>query len=111
AFQMLRRGIPFGPPYDHPNPAIPDNQRERGLLFISYQRNIARQFSILNNDWMNNRDAPQAGGFDLLVGQNVPDDDGGLHASKSATLFGPSLDPGDTGTSVDISSQWVIPTG
>ena len=89
----------------------PDNQRERGLLFISYQRNIARQFSILNHDWMNNRDAPQAGGFDLLVGQNVPDDDGGLHASKPATLFGPSVDASDSGTPFAAVSQWVIPTG
>ena len=111
AFQMLRRGIPFGPPYDHANPASPDNQRERGLLFISYQRNIARQFSILNHDWMNNRDAPQAGGFDLLVGQNVPDDEGGFHASKSAALFGPSVDPSDPGTGFAAAAQWVIPTG
>ena len=109
-FQMLRRGIPFGPPYDHADPANPDNQRERGLLFLSYQRKIARQFTILNHDWMNNRDAPQAGGFDLLVGQNVPDE-AGLHASKPAILFGPTVDASDNGTGVAAASQWVVPKG
>jgi Dyp-type peroxidase family len=49
-FQMLRRGIPFGPAYDHANPDNPENKRERGLLFMSYQRKIARQFEILNHD-------------------------------------------------------------
>jgi Dyp-type peroxidase family len=110
-FQMLRRGIPFGPAYDHANPANPDNLRERGLLFLSYQRKIAPQFSILNHDWMNNRDAPQAGGFDLLVGQNVPDNGGGLHAPKDATFFGPADDAADVGTDFHVSRQWVIPTG
>jgi hypothetical protein len=61
---------------------------------MSYQRKIARQFEILNHDWMNNRDAPQAGGFDLLVGQNVPDDGGGLYAPKSAS--DPPGRPGST---------------
>ena len=98
-------------PYDHANPANPDNQTDRGLLFISYQRKIATQFSILNHDWMNNRDAPQAGGFDLLVGQNVPDDDGGVHASKLATFFGPDAWFPNTGINFHASRQWVIPTG
>ncbi len=110
-FQMLRRGIPFGPPYDHANAANPENQKERGLLFLSYQRKIAAQFSILNHDWMNNRDAPQAGGFDLLVGQHVPDNGGGLYAAKTATFFGPTPGASDTGTDFSVSAQWVIPTG
>lgn len=110
-FQMLRRGIPFGPVYDHVNPDNPDNKRERGLLFVSYQRKIAHQFGILNHDWMNNRDAPQAGGFDLLVGQNVPDDAGGLYARKTATYFGPSTDEAATGADFEVPNQWIIPTG
>jgi Dyp-type peroxidase family len=104
-FQMLRRGIPFGPSYDHSNPASPSNKEPRGLLFLSYQANIARQFEILNHDWMNNRDAPQAGGFDLLVGQNVSDN--GLYALKAATFFGAS----GAGTDFETPNQWVMPTG
>lgn len=110
SFQMLRRGIPFGPAYDHANPAAPTNRDDRGLLFLSYQTKIARQFEILNHDWMNNHDAPQAGGFDLLIGQNVQDDTG-LYAAKTATLFGPLVDPPDQGTELEISTQWVTPTG
>jgi Dyp-type peroxidase family len=109
-FQMLRRGIPFGPPYDHAHPENAENQQERGLLFLSYQRKIAAQFSILNHDWMNNRDAPQAGGFDLLVGQHVPDGTG-LHAAKTATFFGATAaSPGD-GSGLEVQRQWVTPTG
>jgi len=107
---MLRRGIPFGPSYDHANPNNTKNASERGLLFMSYQRKIAHQFEILNHDWMNNRDAPQAGGFDLLVGQNVPDNGGGLHAPKSASYFGTSPDQ-VAGNDFKIANQWVIPTG
>lgn len=110
SFQMLRRGIPFGPAYDHANPAAPTNQDDRGLLFLSYQTKIARQFEILNHDWMNNPGAPQAGGFDLLVGQNVQDDTG-LYAPKTATLFGPVVDEADKGTALEVSTQWVTPTG
>jgi len=111
SFQMLRRGIPFGPAYNHSDPDNPVNQYERGLLFLSYQTKIARQFSILNHDWMNNRDAPQAGGFDLLVGQNVPDDAGGLYATKTATFFVSSINAADTGTGLAAPPQWIIPTG
>lgn len=109
-FQMLRRGIPFGPPYDHSNPDAPDNHKERGLLFLAYQRKIRKQFGILNHDWMNNLDAPGAGGFDLLVGQNVPDDTG-LHAPKAATFFGQVSDTSTVGKGFAATRQWVVPTG
>ena len=115
-FQMLRRGIPFGPLYDHANPTSPQNSAERGLLFLAYQRSIGEQFEQLNDDWMNNFDAPQSGGFDLLVGQNVPSDDGefpkGLHAPKQAKFFGPLGGSTDSrGTDFVAPRQWVIPTG
>jgi Dyp-type peroxidase family len=111
-FQMLRRGIPFGPLYDHTNADHPDNACERGLLFLSYQRKIEDQFGFLNRDWMNNQDAPSAGGFDLLVGQNVPDNGGGLHAPKTATFFGPAAAGSNPdGIPFQVSNQWVIPTG
>ena len=115
-FQMLRRGIPFGPLYDHANPANPQNLVERGLLFLAYQRSIVGQFEQLNGDWMNNFDAPQSGGFDLLVGQNVPNDDGkfpiGLHAPKRAQYFGPFGGTTDLeGIDFMVPRQWVIPTG
>ena len=115
-FQMLRRGIPFGPLYDHANPSNPVNSAERGLLFFAYQRSIGGQFEQLNGDWMNNFGAPQSGGFDLLVGQNVPNEDGsfpkGLHAPKNAEFFGRLGGATDQkGVKFAAPRQWVIPTG
>jgi Dyp-type peroxidase family len=108
SFQMLRRGIPFGPAYDHKNPSAPENRIERGLLFVSYQSHIGRQFEVLNTDWMNSFNGPQSGGFDLLVGQSVPTESG-HHASKAAE-FHHSASNG-VGTPFDAPRQWVVPTG
>jgi len=109
-FQMLRRGIPFGLPYDRENPESAENQKERGLLFLSYQRSIENQFSNLNRRWMNSATGPQAGGFDLLVGQAVGEDSG-LYDSKSALFFRPSPTGDEIGTPVNSPRQWVTPTG
>lgn len=68
--RIMRRGIPFGPPYNH-QAVVKENDEERGLLFLSYQTSISGQFEILLNDWANSRINPEGGnGFDLLVGQN-----------------------------------------
>jgi Dyp-type peroxidase family len=103
-FQMLRRGIPFGPPYDHgQDPSSEQNRRERGLMFLSYQASIERQFEVLNNKWMNMEGGPQAGGFDLLAGQNSAS---GQSRRKHATLLS------KLGQEVVASHRdWVIPTG
>jgi deferrochelatase/peroxidase EfeB len=66
--QLLRRGIPFGPPYDHSAPNASANAEERGLLFLAYQRSIRDQFEALNSHWMNQFEVPQGGGHDVLVG-------------------------------------------
>ncbi|WP_296710358.1 hypothetical protein [Rhodoblastus sp.] len=109
-FQMLRRGIPFGPPFDHANPCNLRNKESRGLLFLAYQRSIDRQFLVLNSDWMNTRTGPQAGGFDLLVGQYVPDEAGGQYAPKSASFFGPRSQAAEPDF-IEPQRQWIIPTG
>lgn len=109
-FQMLRRGIPFGPPYNRDVPGAPENALSRGLLFVSYQRHIEDQFGVLNRAWMNNRDAPSAGGFDLLVGQRV-DEVSGLYASKDATYFASSVPDDQIGVEFAALRQWVMPTG
>lgn len=105
ALQMLRRGIPFGPAFDHTNPAADVNRCERGLMFMSFQRRISEQFDKLNADWMNSFNGPQSGGFDLLVGQNVPQGHT-LHAAKDAIY-----EPGGNGGAFTAPRQWVIPTG
>ena len=105
ARQMLRRGIPFGPPYHRDDPGHPDNAAERGLLFLAYQASITEQFETLNMNWMNSDTGPMARGFDLLVGQNLAD---GRHGPKAALYFDPV-----SGASCPITTleQWVKPTG
>ncbi|HEX5261889.1 MAG TPA: hypothetical protein VFW13_00065 [Phenylobacterium sp.] len=105
SFQMLRRGIPFGPPYLHETRSAPQNQLERGLMFVAYQTNISTQFETLNHDWMNGRKGPAPGGFDLLVGQNLIN---GLDGPKSADFNQPAPSPS---VIVQTMAQWVTPTG
>lgn len=109
-FQMLRRGIPFGPAYNRELPEAPANSLPRGLLFVAYQRRIEEQFGTLNRGWMNNDRAPSAGGFDLLVGQHV-NEEAGLYDAKSAKYFPPSGHADDLGIEFQADRQWIIPTG
>lgn len=45
--RILRSGIPYGPEFaDKPN-------AERGLLFVSYQRDLAKGFKFVQKDWAN----------------------------------------------------------
>lgn len=91
--QMLRRGIPYGPPHVEGEPGGVD----RGLLFLSYQTSIANQFMKLVGDWMNHGDKPERGGegHDLLVGQDrragrfgsFPRNDGSLFTAQAPRQF------------------------
>jgi Dyp-type peroxidase family len=105
SFQMMRRGIPFGPPFDHTKPDALQNAQERGLMFVAYQTSISTQFENLNSNWMNSKDGPAAGGYDLLVGQTLS---GGLHASKTASVNQPG---GLPAVPIQTMLQWVTPTG
>jgi deferrochelatase/peroxidase EfeB len=97
-FQMLRRGIPYGPPY---GPGQEDG--DRGLLFLAYQTSFEDQFRILNNMWMNNPSAPERlGGHDMLVGQDKPGN----------VRFGSFRDEdGNEWQRISSLSRWVVPTG
>lgn len=52
--QMLRRGIPYGKPFDE------DPTGARGLLFMSYQTSIDGQFRQLMQRWVKKADVPKA---------------------------------------------------
>lgn len=68
-FRILRRGIPFGPPFEEGEAGCFD----RGLLFLSYQRSLHPQFLTLFATWMNQDDAPEGFGHDLLAGNHLPE--------------------------------------
>lgn len=90
--RLLRRGIPFGPPYDI------DPQRERGLLFLAYHSSIQRGFEFISSMWMNSDDRPGPGD-DVLIGR--PFD------SRSMTInrINGNVSIATTGR------QWIHPTG
>ncbi len=100
--RILRRGIPFGSPYDE----APEDDN-RGLLFISYQTSIRDQFEQLQIDWANSITNPEPGheeGFDMIIGQN-----GSVAAQRRRNVI-----PKDAqGNPVELSTlaDWVVPTG
>ncbi|MFF7457346.1 Dyp-type peroxidase [Kitasatospora sp. NPDC008115] len=56
--RIMRRGTPYGAPFDPASegPGGPDDPR--GLLFVCYQADIQRQFEFIQADWMDQEDFP-----------------------------------------------------
>jgi Dyp-type peroxidase family len=50
--RILRRGIPYGPRYEEDR-----ESQERGLVFVSLNASISRQFEFIQQSWMNNEKA------------------------------------------------------
>jgi deferrochelatase/peroxidase EfeB len=48
--RIVRRGLPYGPPYD---PAQPDDGKRRGLLGLFIGVSLQDQFEFLMSDWAN----------------------------------------------------------
>jgi Dyp-type peroxidase family len=48
--RMIRRGMPYGPPL--PDGVTEDDGRERGLVFVSFQASISRQFESVQIQWL-----------------------------------------------------------
>ncbi|WP_245205068.1 Dyp-type peroxidase [Kitasatospora sp. RG8] len=56
--RIMRRGAPYGQPFDPASegPGGPDDPR--GLLFVCYQANIQAQFEFIQADWIDQPDFP-----------------------------------------------------
>lgn len=54
--RLLRRGIPYGVPYDPHDSA--SASLDRGLLFFCYQKDIEEQFEFVQRQLVNNSDFP-----------------------------------------------------
>jgi deferrochelatase/peroxidase EfeB len=66
--RIIRRGIPYGSPWEAGHDDEP-----RGLLFVTYQADVERQFEHVWRRWLNGPDFPRPGaGRDALVGQISP---------------------------------------
>jgi deferrochelatase/peroxidase EfeB len=61
--RLMRRGIPYGPEFEH------DPDAERGLIFNAFMGSISRQFEYVQCLWANRSDFPAPGtGPDPLIG-------------------------------------------
>jgi Dyp-type peroxidase family len=49
--RMIRRGMPYGPPL--PAGVLRDDGTRRGLVFVSFQASISRQFEAVQMQWLN----------------------------------------------------------
>jgi Dyp-type peroxidase family len=95
--RVVRRGIPYGPPFDAGADA------RRGLLFMCFQRNVEEQFEFIQRTWVDNEHFPTGiptlgllqrdTGDDPVIGQD-PDEAqrwpkawGDRHAGKKAFNF------------------------
>jgi Dyp-type peroxidase family len=103
--RILRRGLPWGPRLEDPSGPDPADG-QRGLLFLSYQASIVKQFEFLCSNWMGSPTNPRSpSGFDLLVGQNGAP---GGERVRSAVVFGAETTAAEVSTS---GQDFVIPTG
>jgi hypothetical protein len=48
---MIRRGMPYGDPL--PDGVDTDDDADRGLVFVSFQASISRQFEAVQIQWLN----------------------------------------------------------
>jgi Dyp-type peroxidase family len=75
--RILRRGIPFGQPFDPSSGAGFGANDERGLLFIAFMADIENQFEFLQIAWVNSPFFPDGtAGHDPVIG--VPSGDGAI---------------------------------
>jgi Dyp-type peroxidase family len=101
---LVRRGIPYGPAFADPRHAT-DDQKERGLVFVSYQVSIERQFEFLMQNWVNGDDAPHfGGGRDAVLGRHAPQ---GEMAATSIAI----ADKGGAVHQLPQASDFIIPKG
>lgn len=68
--RIMRRGIPYGQPFDPAGSAGNGPDAPRGLVFVCYQADLVKQFEFIQKDWIEEPDFPHrdpAPGRDPLV--------------------------------------------
>lgn len=67
--RILRRGIPFGAPFEPAAGKGHGVDSQRGLIFQCYQASLEEQFVFLQQAWINNENFPSANtGNDAVIG-------------------------------------------
>lgn len=104
--RLLRRGIPFGEPF---NPELERDSGDRGLLFLAYQTSIVEQFEFVSKFWVNNPNFKESSsGHDPILGQNNTP---GENRQRQFKLTFKTNDGNERTETVTINADWVIPTG
>ena len=49
--RLIRRGMSYGPRYNHAEPKCADNAKDRGLFFMTYNASIGEQFEVVQR-WL-----------------------------------------------------------
>ncbi|KAL8787765.1 MAG: hypothetical protein Q9195_007634 [Heterodermia aff. obscurata] len=74
--RIIRSGIPYGPEVSGKEAlnGKTEETNDRGLLFVSYQSDLSKGFTFIQQDWANNEDfivgKDVKPGFDPIIGQN-----------------------------------------
>lgn len=105
--RLLRRGIPFGDEVSDAEQKQETTINDRGLMFVSYQTSIDRQFEFIIKNWVNNRDFAVANaGFDPLLGQAA-----GAARARDFTGATVNYPDGATGPAITLPADFIVPTG
>jgi Dyp-type peroxidase family len=98
--RIIRRGMPYGPPL---RPGT--EEEDRGLVFVCYNADIARQFEIIQSQWCNDGDAFGLGAdADWLLG---------VRGSAKMTIEGlpPRFLPATDGLVVARGTEYLLAPG
>ncbi len=84
--RMIRRGMPYGDPL--PSGVLDDDKTERGLVFVSFQASISRQFEAVQIQWLNDGNIfGVAHDKDFLLGDPVPNAQGKMTIQGNPPFF------------------------
>lgn len=108
--RIMRRGIPYGQPFDPTSDdeaSAPD--ASRGLVFVCYQADLVAQFEFMQADWINDPDFPHGRdakpGPDAMVSGILSDTNDGKVSYESTSPSGERM------TSTLTLSQFVRTRG
>lgn len=92
ARRIMRRGAPYGQPFDPAGGVSGGPDAARGLLFVCYQADLVEQFEFIQKDWINTdnfpRDRENRPGPDSMICGYIPDSNEGVINYESAAPDG-----------------------
>lgn len=100
--RIMRRGIPYGEPFDPAAGEKNGPDAPRGLVFVCYQSDLVRQFEFIQEDWV---EAPGFPSRSPRVGRDA------MVASGTTVSFPDSPDLGTRGTVPLTLKQFVRTEG